>query len=294
LEARDISGGAGTLSVQASCPLRAFIQSRLKARPLEPVTRGLNPRQRGIVAHRALELFMRRLPGQADLAEWESDTQQAWATDCAERALQETFGSARTLLPVVYRLEYERLLSTIASLLDNDLKRGEFRVKAVEERQVAEMNGYRLSCRLDRIDTLADGGVAVIDYKTGNSASTADWFKERLRDTQLPLYTQIVGGDVRATVIAAVHSDGVQFRGVWAPKDEFHGRLAKLPEKRDWPAQLTLWRQQLETLIAEYVDGDTRILMQDLEAARGSFAPLTRVIEQLAILRFRTVRRDGA
>jgi probable DNA repair protein len=282
-EAKEIHGGAGTLSVQARCPLRAFIESRLGARPLEPSSRGLNARQRGIITHRALELFLRRLPERTELAAWEPAARDAWTASCVEQALHETFGPAQSLLRVLYDLERDRLLLLVASLVASDLKRADFKVDTVEERQVVELKDFRLSCRLDRIDTLAAGGVAIIDYKTGRNTSPADWFKARLRDTQLPLYAQIPGEQVTATVIAAVRVDGIQFKGVWAHQEDFPGQAAKLPDERTWSKQLEVWREQLEVLVAEYAAGDTRILLADLDEAKGSFAPLTRVYEQLAL-----------
>ena len=86
-------------------------------------------------------------------------------------------------------------------------------------------------------------------------------------------------------MIAAVQIDGVKFKGIWAQNEEFPGRVVKLPDDRDWSAQLEFWRKQLETLIAEYATGDTRILLDDLDEAKGPFAPLTRITEQLALAR---------
>jgi len=285
LEAKEIPGGSGTLSVQARCPLRAFIETRLGARPLEPLARGLSARQRGIVTHRVLELFLRRLPDRTALAAWEQPARDDWTASCVEKALNETFGAAKSALRTLYDLERERLLVLVESLLANDLKRPDFSVAGVEERREAELNGFRLTCRLDRIDELASGGVAIIDYKTGRNATPNDWFKPRLRDTQLPLYAQTLDFDVTATVIAAVQVDGVKFKGIWAQNEEFPGRVVKLPDERDWSTQLELWREQLETLIGEYTAGDTRILLEDLDDAKGSFAPLTRLTEQLALAR---------
>ena len=285
LEAKEIPGGSGTLSVHARCPLRAFIESRLGARPLEPLARGLSARQRGIVTHRVLELFLRRLPDRTALAAWEQSARDDWTASCVEKALKETFGAAKPALRTLYDLERERLVMLVESLLANDLKRPDFSVACVEERLVAELNGFRLTCRLDRIDELASGGVAIIDYKTGRNATPNDWFRPRLRDTQLPLYAQTIDLDVTATVIAAVQIDGVKFKGIWAQNEEFPGRAVKLPDERDWSAQLEFWREQLETLIAEYATGDTRILLGDLDDAKGPFAPLTRITEQLALAR---------
>ena len=157
----------------------------------------------------------------------------------------------------------------------------------VEERGRKELSRCLHPRSPSRVDEERHGEsvLRVIDYKTGRNASPADWFRERLRDTQLPLYAQSLGPQVTATVIAAVGTDGIQFKGVWAHKEDFLAQPTRLPNERSWSGQLEIWREQLELLVTEYVTGDTRILLDDLDQATGSFAPLTRVYEQLALSR---------
>jgi RecB family exonuclease len=134
------------------------------------------------------------------------------------------------------------------------------------------------------VDSLDTGGLAVIDYKTGKSASPTDWLDDRLRDVQLPLYAQASNAEVTATVIANVTLDGVNFKGIWSPKETFPGRPRALPEDREWNEQLAVWTQQLESLVAEYVSGDVRILLSDEREVAGSYTPLSRLPEQKALL----------
>ena len=188
-------------------------------------------------------------------------------------------------MPILYELERDRLLVIVASLAANDLERPDFRVNAVAARQFVERKDLRLTCRRDRIDTLSAGGGAVIDYKTGRDPRPTDWVRERLRGAQWPLYAPGLGGQVTATVTGAAGTDGIKYRGVWAEKKEFPGRATKLPDEHTWSRQLEVWREQLEMLVAEYAAGDTRILLADLDEATGSYAPLTRVYEQLALSR---------
>ena len=42
--------------------------------------------------------------------------------------------------------------------------------------------------RLDRVDALAAGGVAIVDYKSGRTSPVAKWFDERPQGIQLALY----------------------------------------------------------------------------------------------------------
>jgi RecB family exonuclease len=141
--------------------------------------------------------------------------------------------------------------------------------------------------RIDRRDTLADGSTAVIDYKTGEQVSTADWFKERLRDVQVPLYAAHAAEPVAAAVLARVGAGAAGYLGVWQTPGAFPPRSRKLPGERSWPAQLATWRRQVGELVAEYAAGDLRLLTgdADLDEARGAYAPLTRVLEQVALAR---------
>ncbi|MGE4658583.1 MAG: hypothetical protein AAEI08_06600 [Gammaproteobacteria bacterium] len=87
-----ISGGVSALNSQAVCPLRAFCEYRLDAKPLEIVRRGLDSRRRGIITHRAVELAWRRFSNQGVINDLSQADRNEWFQSCAERALLETFG----------------------------------------------------------------------------------------------------------------------------------------------------------------------------------------------------------
>jgi ATP-dependent helicase/nuclease subunit B len=280
---KDIPGGAHTLTMQSRAPLRAFLESRLHARPLEATIRGLSPRHRGIVAHRALELFFSRLSSHSELADCNSDSREQLIATSVSQALKEGFGPAAPALRILFDLEQARLTNNLNSVVEVDLKRPQFNVAALEQRLVADLLGYRITCRLDRIDNLNSGGAAVIDYKTGQSATPADWLRERLRDAQIPLYSQFPDLHVEATVVGSLGASGFHYHGVWVTKGDFAGRPTKLPQDRSWAEQVAIWRQQLELLVQEYTAGDTRMLLSDIDDLKGSHAPLTRVYEQLAL-----------
>ncbi len=75
----------------------------------------------------------------------------------------------------------------------------------------------------------------------------------------------------------------MSYRGFW-PDGAFPGKPSKLSAP-DWPAQLTHWRARIEQLVRELSNGDTRVLLSETEEAEGAYAPLTRIDEQLALLR---------
>jgi probable DNA repair protein len=276
-EATELRGGVGVLRREARCPLRAFCQDRLGARPLERVGLGLSGRLRGIATHRALERLLEDLPEQAELR-----AKTAAVGAVVERALGEVFGDARRPLRALFAIEAQRLAATLSSLLELDLRRGGFRVADIEEQRELTIAGRTLRVRIDRVDRLTDGSIAIIDYKTGERSTSAEWFRPRLRDVQVPLYAAHSAVPVGAAAIARVRAGQAAYSGYWTA-GSFPARPSKLPGDRDWSAQLAAWRMQIEQLVREFAAGDTRLFLDDLDDAQGAYAPLTRVQEQLGL-----------
>jgi hypothetical protein len=273
-----IPGGTGALGRQARCPLRAFCQDRLGARPLEALAFGVPARLRGIATHHAAELLLADLPAQAAFAGKLSAVQPS-----VERALARLFGRARKHLESLYELEAEQLERVLAALLAAEEARGPFRVRAVEQRATMALGALTLSVRIDRIDELGDGSIAIIDYKTGERATSAAWFGTRLKDAQVPLYASESTETVAAAVVARLAVTGTRYSGFW-PAGAFPGRSMQGAHP-DPAVQREIWREQLALLAAEFAAGDVRVFLADYEDAVGAYAPLTRVFEQLALAR---------
>jgi probable DNA repair protein len=273
-----VAGGTGALGRQARCPLRAFYQDRLGARQLEAFAFGVPARLRGIAAHRAAERLLGGEPTQADLA-----ARAGLVTDSVERALASLFGRARGHLKALYELETEHLERSLAALLRADLARAPFRVRAVEQRATVAIGPLTFDVRIDRVDELADGTLAIVDYKTNARATSAEWFGPRLRDAQVPLYASQAAERVRAAVVARLTPAEVRYFGFW-PDGVFPGRAAKAANP-DTEAQLATWRAQLAELAGEIAAGDARVFVDDYDDATGAYAPLTRVFEQLGLAR---------
>jgi len=274
LGSRRLAGGAGALGRQARCPLRSFCQDRLGARPLEPLAFGVPARLRGIAVHRAVETLLEDLPEQAAFA-----SKAQAVTVSVERALGRLFGRTRRQLASLYELEAEHLERVLAALLRDEQRREPFRVHAVERKATIELGPLELDVRVDRIDELADGSLAVIDYKTGDRAKGADWFGSRLRDAQVPLYATTAAARVGAAVVVRLGTDETRYSGFWRP-GAFPGRPSK-GSAADAAQQLSIWRRQLLELCTELAAGDVRVFVEDCDDAKGPYAPLTRVFELL-------------
>ena len=285
-EARKLRGGIGTLSMQSICPLRAFIESRLIAKPLETVRPGFNARQRGIAAHAAARRLFGDLPDQQELLSWSPEDRTRRIDRSCRLALRGLFGVAESRLGALFELELARLRSLLAQLLELESTRSPFRVVGVEQAIKVAVEGLEIRGRLDRIDELAPGGSpAVIDYKTGTRNNPGDWLKERPRDLQLPFYAAFLQAEVEAVVIAVLNTAGPEYKGFWLVDGRFPGRAARLPAEAAWPMQLDRWRTQIETLAREYAGGDGRIFRKEVRHAEGGIAPLTRVHECTALAR---------
>ena len=274
----ELPGGSGMLNRQARSPLFAFCRDRLRARELEPLGFGLSSRLRGIVVHRALEALLQNQPTQAELVA----TSLEQVARAAERTLRSVFGSAQRPLRALFEIELDQLRAVLAAWLDSERSRAPFTVLAVEQKGAVQLGRWTLSVRVDRLDRLNDGGVAIVDFKTGDRATSADWFGPRLRDAQVPLYAIQTAEPLGAAVVARVRPSGTSYSGVW-PDGAFAGRATRLAA--GWPQQLEDWRAQLERLAQEFAAGDVRMFAAESESVGGAYAPLTRIAEQLALAR---------
>ena len=291
VEARKLRGGIGTLSMQSICPLRAFIESRLTAKPLETVRPGFNARQRGIVAHAAVRRLYSDLPEQKELLSWSPGDRTRRIDRSCQSSLRGMFGVAEDRLGALFELELARLRSVLAQLLELESTRTPFRVAGMEQTIKVDVEGLEIAGRLDRVDELhPDGSLAVIDYKTGRRNNPSDWLKERPRDLQLPFYAAFLEAGVEAVVIAALNPVSPQYKGLWLADGRFPGRTGRLPAEFTWPMQRDRWRTQVETLAREYADGDGRIFRKEIKQAEGGIAPLTRVHEWNALTRMADLR----
>jgi RecB family exonuclease len=270
----DLPGGSAALARQAEAPLIAFCEFRLHAKPLEPLDVGLPPPLRGKIVHRALELWARDLPlGAGDTIS------RAAAERAVEKALQETFAATAASLSSLYELERERLTALLEEFAVREATRAAFRSEALEQRREIAVGRWRIKVRLDRVDRLGAGGVAILDYKTG-SRRTA-WWNDRLRDVQVPLYVAHADEPVAAAVIVRLAEGAARYEGYWA-EGAFPDAPRKLPEGRSFEQQIAAWRAQLVELADGFGAGDTRLYDDELGEARTRYAVLTRVVAALA------------
>lgn len=257
----EMRGGAALLAAQADCPFQAVGRHRLKARPLEEPGFTADAALLGSLVHELLQRVWQVLHDSATLAAHDQAALQSLVEPLAAATLEDLGRRRPDLFTPRFRtLEAARLTRLVIEWLGVERGRGQpFTVLALEQDRTVEVAGLQLTTRADRVDRLADGSLAVIDYKTGRRVSNDGWFDERLSEPQLPLYCLHGDGEVGAALLARVRRDdrGCGFVGlsrvagvapdVGTPQEQAQGL--------DWPGLLAHWRRALDTLAHEITTG---------------------------------------
>jgi probable DNA repair protein len=268
------TGGAKVLELQAACPFRASAEQRLGARALEEPALGLDAASRGNLVHEVFARLwsaVRTSEAMAALtpAERRARLQAAIAAELAPLR-READGVLLRLLDIEARWLESRALE----LLDCDLGRPAFAVESVEATRTVQIGGLELTLRLDRVDRLADGKLAVIDYKTGSDAEPKSWLDERPKLPQLPLYVEAVGADrVAAVAFGRVRAGSTGYAGLARDAGAFPGCKVQPDAYASWDALLAEWHRRLEILAREYAAGDARLAPDPRHACRHCHLP---------------------
>ena len=258
-------GGARLLELQAACPFRAQAEIRLGARALEEPGVGVDAAERGDLIHQALAVLWQELGNQQALQALDPSGVVAIVRRAVATALEVARRSADDLMRHLLDLEADWLEARVLEMVEVDRTRAPFAVEAVEAPYKARLGALTLDLRLDRVDRLADGSLAVIDYKTGANAEIRAWLDERPKLPQMPAYVQALGPDqVGAVAFARVRSGDTGYVGVARAVEPFPG--LKVPGTRGWPRDydswpqlLAAWQRRLEALASEYAAGDARL-----------------------------------
>jgi exodeoxyribonuclease-5 len=288
-----VGGGANLLKAQAICPAWAFYRYRLGARALGEAVEGLDALARGSLLHAVLEAFWRGRAATQFLTMPKAEI--AAALQAAVDGALAAFNAGRdeALSPRTIALERERLLALVAGWLEIEAARPvAFEVIACEEAHELEIEGLKLKLTVDRIDRLAHGGRAVIDYKTGRDLDCAPWAQARITEPQLPLYAAYVAaGEVDAVAFARLRLGHEGFVGIAAAAgllpdvaglDDKAGRRRFAAEDfPDWQSVVAHWRSAIAEVAAEIRDGVAAVALTDeTDLAYCEVKPLLRLAER--------------
>jgi RecB family exonuclease len=237
---------------------------------------------RGQILHRAAALLLPAGTGPTALAAMSQSDRKTRLTEAARRAVHAELGDAAKWLSALGEFEQQRAAQALEMLLEAESGRSGFHVCEVEKDVGLIVDAFEIRGRVDRVDSLDTGGLAVIDYKTGRSVVRPYWFEDEHADYQLPLYAVAIGDNVASMALCGLHPDGCVYRGFWPVEGSFPGRSEKLPGERTWTAQRERWGIEIDKLIRQFAAGSDLVRTDDLDMVRGPYAPLTRLAEALA------------
>jgi probable DNA repair protein len=257
------SGSGGVLADQAACPFRAFAKHRLKVRELPELTYGLSASIVGECIHSAMQNFWKVIQNSERL-HLLADTELAEHINAAVSSALLTVSRRfpHTMMPRYQELEQERLCRLLTDWMQAERLRGSFSVLASEEQLTWRFANLTLNLRIDRIDRNEDGSLTVVDYKTGQKATTR-WQQERPEQPQLLLYQDALDaqnrrGPANALLYAYVNLKERTYDGVGADDLAFpniafsnHKSVSLL----SWDSLKQHWQTSLQQLAQEYLDG---------------------------------------
>ncbi len=202
--------GSDALKLQSACGFKSFAVRRLLAGGFEEEAWGLDPAERGILLHAALQELWSSQPAPGRLHS-RDDLQRTLGDgsiddllqSAVERAFHETMlhASGDSWRLRFLALEQQRITTRLRPLLEIEQDRAPFRVVAIErEITDARIGDLPLRLRVDRIDEVAGETHLLLDYKTAD-VSAKHWFGDRPEEPQLPIYA-LFGGVERFAGIA--------------------------------------------------------------------------------------------
>ncbi|HWJ06113.1 MAG TPA: PD-(D/E)XK nuclease family protein [Steroidobacteraceae bacterium] len=275
-----VKGGSRLLELQAACPFRAAVELRLGGTALEEPVTGIAATERGTLVHSILHAFWDEVRDQARLLAMPVETRVERVTAIAAATLRPLRGPADDVRNRLLDLEQAALVARVLELLELDAQREPFVVAHVEESRTLDVGGVQVRVVLDRVDRLADGSYAFIDYKTGANARPAAWLGERPELPQLPLYARTVAPDeVGAIAFGTVRKGATGYAGfvheagVFSALKPFDAMKSPFKEYGDWKALLSEWQRRLDTLAHEHAQGDARLAPNPAKACRHCHLP---------------------
>jgi probable DNA repair protein len=272
-----LPSGTRSVELQNQCPFRAYGEMRLGSSPLDAPKPGVPPDVRGMLLHAALERLWRELGDSSNLAGRSPEGLETLITQCVADAANEIMGRASDVERTsAQHRECRRAVRLIRALCDVERKRAPFRVREAELKRTLNLAGARLNVRIDRLDELSAGGLAILDYKSGR-ATPGDWYSERPSHPQLLAYLTAVGTEAIAMATVSVTAREVRFDGVAVdstilPRVRGVELLAPGPDAEPVPASdvgaqrlaswkhwQREWRVRVEQLAADFVAGKAAV-----------------------------------
>ena len=263
-----VRGGVKPLTLQAECGFHAYGEVRLYGERLEEPRPGIDPRDRGKLLHKALELVWGKFDANF-LTMMGSDplSRGPAIADSVRAAITHVYHGhvPPELAPAVERERY-RLERLIEALFQEESKRSTFHIESLESLRQVNVAGGTFEVRIDRIDSLQGGGYAILDYKAGEPRSLR-WDAARLRDPQLLAYLLAEHGrNVQALANISLTRGRARFVGKAARNGLLPDVKGLNPNKipadeidAAWHADLEGWLNALREIAQHYLQGQAPV-----------------------------------
>ncbi|MAZ87876.1 MAG: hypothetical protein CL693_09535 [Cellvibrionaceae bacterium] len=286
-ELKKLRGGSQIFKNQAISPFAAFALQRLGAQSPQQKATGFTAIQRGDILHNALSDIWLKLQSQQKLKETSTQHLRQLIEECVVKHVKTITRKEPDVFGDVYtQLEIERQIRLISQWLDLEKQRTPFTVAANEESVEVEFAGIPLKLRLDRMDKLSSGELVLIDFKTG-TPHPKQWGTDRPEEPQLPLYCLCYNADIDAIMFAQINTTEIACKGLGVLPTPIEGLLdaAKgdsLSLPTDWQEIQQHWRQSLENLAQEFLQGDCSLEFKSPTSKRfyQQLAPIMRWHEE--------------
>src|SRR6185437_4278482 len=249
--------------LQNQCPFHAYAELRLGSQELGVPEPGIAPDARGKLLHDALQQLWDRLgDSSALLALGAQELDELIGTCVAKAAATLAAADEESVPRPALARERRRTARLIAKLLEIERGRAPFRVQHTEYASRLRVAGQELRLRIDRLDALASGGVAILDYKSGRRI-TPDWYGDRPSHPQLLAYLAAVGEDVVAMATINVTAREVRYDGI-AASEQLLPKVAGVKadagqSQHAWQARVREWHGLVERLAEAFAAGQALV-----------------------------------
>ena len=292
-----VSGGTSLLKAQAICPAWAYYQYRLHVRKLGEPVNGLDAMERGNLVHAVLATYWQH----HDLSKLQNtktetllQTLTTIATETLARFNLEREGVFSDKFIALETVRLSKLVFTWLTDVEM-LRPQDFSVSACEQEHLIDIEGITIRLIIDRVDTLTDGRLVVIDYKTGRLPDYKNWAETNITEPQLPIYAAFVlqDNEIAAICFAGVKTAEHQFIGISASQDIVQGvevlDVGRIKAGRtfpealfpSWKSVIQHWRAQITATALSLKSGNASVQFDDEKRlAYCDVIPLLRLPER--------------
>ena len=172
------------------CPYRFFAMRQLGLKQADELESEVDKRDFGVWLHAVLQHFHVSLAAQEAMTR---EQRQALLEDASLTITQSMGLPDGEFLP--FAVSWPAVASGYLDWLEKHEAQEVATYQSGEVDQVQRLGAIEIRGRIDRIDSLPDGRVMVLDYKTENSTKTKARAKDPLEDTQMAFYAALLPHD---------------------------------------------------------------------------------------------------